>query len=131
MDLLEGSALLSSLLFSSSLLPFISSTPHVELCLPANTVRFTPREVAEEEEQQAEALFKHGTYGCTAAHLCGNIGEMLAWVKTENEDESKALGSLFTLCPINLMFAQIWTPQHIKMADMTVNKVLLYDPEYS
>ncbi len=99
MDLLESSALLSSLLFSSSLPFFISSTPHVGLCLPANMVRFTPREVAEEGEQQAGALFKHCTCGCTAAHLCGNIRRRWPGSKTENEDESRALGSLFTLCP--------------------------------
>lgn len=72
--------------------PFVSSTPHVGLCLPANALRFTLGEVAREGEQQARALFKHGTCGGTAAHLCGNIREALAQGKAENEDESRASG---------------------------------------
>ncbi|KAA0711309.1 hypothetical protein E1301_Tti011129 [Triplophysa tibetana] len=58
----------------------------------ASQLRFTLREVAREGEQQARALFKHGTCGGTAAHLCGNIREALAQGKTENEDESRASG---------------------------------------
>lgn len=83
-------ALRSSLLCSFHLLCllFICSTPHVGLCLPANTVRFTPREVAEEGEQQAGALFKHGTCGCTAAHLCGNIGRR--WPRSKLKMKMKA-----------------------------------------
>lgn len=93
LSLAWGSAHVSLLLlFSSALLCFFCSAPHVGLCFSVGVVMFTLMEVAEEEEQQARALFKHGTCGRTPAHLCGNIGEALIRVKTENEDEKQSVG---------------------------------------